>query len=295
MNSVRLKIGGITFRTVADHPCDEIYWEENYGQFFYDQEDGDSVEVSCYYGQLPHISLTDGQKVFDTGLVWAAYKLEDSIAFRLREPGDHPRTYAIAKVETERNRVEVHYSVENLHIGAGGLLPQPLAFPLFQIVMTTLIPRHSGMLLHAAGVAVKGRGLLFLGSSGLGKTTMARLWGKHATILSDERIILRMLNGQAWIHGTPWHGELPEFSPLGVPLDAVFFLGPRGENRVDPINPLQALKTLLAQSSLPVWDSEGLQLAFDLAAGFVDSTELHELSFVPDESAVDFLRCLRQY
>ena len=66
----------------------------------------------------------------------------------------------------------------------------------------------------------EGRGHLFVGQSGAGKSTMARFWAgrEGVRILSDDRIILRQIRGEIWMYGTPWHGEarhaLPEKARL---------------------------------------------------------------------------------
>ena len=70
----------------------------------------------------------------------------------------------------------------------------PLEYPLDELLLQGLLARGRGAEIHACGIADgSGRGLLFVGQSGAGKTTMARLWEgeRGITVLSDDRIILR--------------------------------------------------------------------------------------------------------
>ena len=89
-----------------------------------------------------------------------------------------------------------------------------------------LLAQGRGVLLHASAVKVGGKGILFSGTSGAGKSTMASLWDglENTTVLSDDRVIVREHSGQLWAYGTPWHGSARISSPEAVPLDRIFVL-----------------------------------------------------------------------
>ena len=98
--------------------------------------------------------------------------------------------------------------------------------------MVHLLARGHGVEVHGGGVVMPdGRGWLFVGVSGAGKTTLSRMWCAEpdVRVLSDERIILREEGGEIWMYGTPWHGDGHIAEPGRARLDRVFFLrhGPR--------------------------------------------------------------------
>src|SRR3989449_11671129 len=104
-----------------------------------------------------------------------------------------------------------------------GLPVHPLEYPLDELLLIHLLAAGRGVEVHACGVvAPNGQGYLFVGQSGAGKTTMARLWQKAQAggirILSDDRIILRKSNGTVWMYGTPWHGEAAMACAARAPL-----------------------------------------------------------------------------
>jgi hypothetical protein len=96
-----------------------------------------------------------------------------------------------------------------------------------RVLLCALLPRQGGLLLHASAVvAAKGRGYVFAGRSGSGKTTIARLLDT-ASILNDELCAVRRVKKQGvMVNGTPFWGEMrtgPAY-PEPFRLDALYFL-----------------------------------------------------------------------
>jgi len=164
--------------------------------------------------------------------------------------------------------------------------------PFGELLMVNLLGQGHGALLHALGVSDRGRGLLFVGASGAGKTTLSELYRAHGddvTILSDERVIVTRRAGQFWLSGTPWPGGGFMVSPDTVPLREIFFLehGPRNAMIAD--TPLRLYALLFQQMFLAFWNREALEWAMALADDLVRALPAHRLSFVNDASVIEFL------
>jgi hypothetical protein len=86
-----------------------------------------------------------------------------------------------------------------------------------------LVEREAGLLLHAAGLSRNGRGYVFLGESGAGKSTVARLGEEGgARVLGDEIVAVTSGEGGARLHGTPFGSrERPRCAPGAAPLAAL--------------------------------------------------------------------------
>lgn len=86
----------------------------------------------------------------------------------------------------------------------------------------------NGIFIHGIGLRdMNGKGLLFAGKSGAGKSTTARLWHKHSKVmvLNDDRIIVRKLKNSFFIYGSPWHGDFNDYLLSRIesaPLDKLF-------------------------------------------------------------------------
>jgi hypothetical protein len=137
-----------------------------------------------------------------------------------------------------------------------------------------------------------GKGMLFVGHSGAGKSTMARLWrhGAHVSILSDDRIIVRKKEGVFWMYGTPWHGEGEFASPSGCPVDTIYFLKHAGENKMAKTHEIEAASRLLTCSFPPFWDGKGLRFTLDFLSELGKGVPCRELGFLPDKGVIPFIQ-----
>ncbi len=65
-----------------------------------------------------------------------------------------------------------------------------------------------------------------------------------ATVLNDDRIILRRENKGYKIYGTPWHGEVGECLNRAAAVENIFFLVKSKENRLEPMSKTEAATEL---------------------------------------------------
>ncbi len=134
-----------------------------------------------------------------------------------------------------------------------------------------------------------GYGHLFLGHSGAGKSTTAKLWKGRAGvhILSDDRIILRVRDGQIWMYGTPWHGDAGIASPDCARLSRIYLLEHGSCNEQQPLPPGLAAAELFARSFVPHHSAEGIRFTLDFLDRVAREIPCSVFRFVPDESAVE--------
>lgn len=286
MYKLNLKIADFVFGLNSDLASFSFHIEKPYDKFLC-SEDPDII-VYGHYLNVPRIYLKSENKVFDSGTFWDVYKSDIKTVFVLKEPFHNNHQYCLAVFDP-------NYQNGNVYVlrKSPDILPHPLAFPLFHLLMISLLSKGYGVLVHACGIDDNGNGYLFPGSSTNGKTTMARLWKDEAVVLNDERIVLRQNEGSIWIYGTPWHGEYEGFSPHGVPLNKIFFLHHAETNNISLMKGSSATLRLLTHCFLPYWETEGLQFTVDFCAKLVETIPCYELGFVPDKSIIDFIRCVK--
>jgi hypothetical protein len=169
---------------------------------------------------------------------------------------------------------------------------------VLRIVHTLVLARQGGFLLHSASAIRNGRAFLFAGVSEAGKTTISRLAPPDATLLTDEisyvrkesarkedlrREGVRKHDGGYMAYGTPFTGELAKLGEnVSAPIAALYLLAKGPVNRIDPLAPGEATRSLLANLLFFAQDEELVQATFHSAFEFVSRVPVSRLTFVPD-------------
>jgi hypothetical protein len=167
----------------------------------------------------------------------------------------------------------------------------PLEYPLEDLLFRHLMADHGALLVHACGVSWHGRGYLFVGSSGAGKSTTARLWcAAGATILNDDRVVLEVGKDGVLIHPTPWFGEHPEVGGEAVPLRAVYLLRQGDDVSFEPLRPVSAAALVLAKSFPPLWDRERMDRTLATLGGACQQVPCGWLTVPRDARAVEWVQ-----
>lgn len=173
-----------------------------------------------------------------------------------------------------------------------GLL-RPFHHPQDRAIVVGRFCHLGGVMVHSSCVKVAGRVLLFAGVSGAGKTTMARMWRSHgATVLNDERNLVRVNDGAVWAGASPWHGEDNQVDAATGPLAAVFCLKQATRNSVRPLAGAESVARLLTATFVPVFLPEGLARVMEAWSQIMERVPAFELSFTPDHRALDLCRSI---
>ncbi len=188
---------------------------------------------------------------------------------------------------------------------------------VLRILHSLILAREGGFLVHAASAVRNGRGFLFAGVSGAGKTTIARLAPTEVALLTDEISYIRevrsqesevrrlavnpksqianhksridnrqssIVNRQSYeAFGTPFAGELARVGEnLRAPVAAIYLLAQGPENRIEPVSDVEAAQGLLRSILFFAQDEELVGLVFQSALDFVSRVPVRRLVFTPD-------------
>jgi hypothetical protein len=260
--------------------------EPGYAAFLTDAEP--DVVVESRVGSLPDLGAWE--PVFDSNAVWRLYRQDGRWAVQLSSP--ERGAYRVGIFSSGFLNGEIHSTGDSAAVPE----PFPLQFPLAELLMIHLLACGRGLLLHACAVRDGDDGVLFAGVSGAGKSTMASLWREHsgATLLSDDRVILREHEDGFWIYGTPWHGDAGAASPERARLRRIFLLRHGPENRAIPLLEAQAGAALLVRAFPTFWDPPGMEFTLQLMDRLSRGTPAYALDFVPDGSVVKYVRSLSE-
>jgi hypothetical protein len=277
------RIGGITFGLFAESGM-RLALEHELDDFAVGRADCD---IRIQVGWAEKLEKPSCKASFDSGGLWSVYKVPGGHQFYFSTPFLGLSPYKAAWFDEEFTAGRVELFQEYFHADAP---VYPMEYPLDELLMIHRLSRGEGVEVHGVGIVDEaGCGHLFLGHSGAGKSTTARLWEsrKGIHILSDDRIILRPQNGGIWMYGTPWHGDAGIASPRSARLSEIYLLEHAGSNELIPLARGRAAAELLARSFVPYHSAEGLDFALRLADQVASETPCSVFRFVPDESAVE--------
>ncbi|MDP3879111.1 MAG: hypothetical protein Q8Q07_02235 [Dehalococcoidales bacterium] len=282
---LNLSLGGIIFSLVSNCSPD-LTLSYNHEAFVVSGGEPD-VLLQAEYGSVPDLEFEDA--LFQTNGVWRLFKSGGKLVyyFHAWELDDTP--YKIAVMEPDFQAGTIYSRATE---SKKDKCFSPLNYPLDELLIAGRLSRGNGILVHACGVECRGRGLLFLGTSGAGKTTLSRLWDGESgiTIFSDDRIIVRDMGDSYQMYGTPWHGDAEIASPLSVPLESIFFLVHDQKNRLTPVQPVDAASRILVRSFPTFWDAGGMDYTLGLCERLSSKVPCFELGFLPDKRVIDLLR-----
>ena len=148
-------------------------------------------------------------------------------------------------------------------------------------------------LFHAAVVTFRGKGYMFLGKSGTGKSTHVRLWLRYndgSELLNDDNPVVRISGDSAVVYGSPWSGKTPCYKNESSPLGGIVLLSQAPFNKIERLRGVSAYAALVPSISGKRWEREiadGLHFTENALAGNVP---VWYLECLPDEGAAKLCR-----
>lgn len=231
MNRRYYQVGGITIQVESDLPFQETTFLPKFGAFRVNGPGEDTVSIRHHFS-LPDPPGTDEGELLYRKPPWVIRRNGATYTYQMVGAGEgSPIMTGVFSRDYARGEI---YSSDDANFRRGNLGSLTM-FPTDQVLLSPLAAERGGFLLHAAGMVIDGKGLLFIGHSEAGKSTTVTMLREMGEILCDDRILVRPGPDGFSIHGTWSHGTVSEVSPGSAPLLALMILEKSGENRIVPL------------------------------------------------------------
>lgn len=217
---------------------------QNYEPFVTEDSD-DCVFEASYIDLMPDTSAkqvvykgtpTEGYSQYHL------YTLNDGWMIEMSEPGTDR---ILSTIFCDRQFTQAHFHIID-----------DVVYCLNNVMMmmfTFATARKSTLLVHASVTMHQGKGYLFFGKSGTGKSTHSQLWMKNiedCELLNDDNPALRIGNdGIVRVYGTPWSGKTPCYRNLVVPVGAIVDLHQAKQNAIKRQTLFEAYTSLFVSYS----------------------------------------------
>ena len=166
---------------------------------------------------------------------------------------------------------------------------------VLRIVHTLLLAREGGFLLHAASAVRDGEAYIFTGRSGAGKTTLSSMAPPDVTLLTDEISYVRKSATGYTAYGTPFAGELAKAGEnVSAPIAAVYLLVQGPENRLEPIDEAEAVRTLMRNILFFAQDEGTVQSVFKSACAFAAAVPMYRMIFTRSSESWQLIGAAKQ-
>ncbi len=279
--------GGIQFSIHAqNYP---VVWGNTYRTFFRNGDPRCVVWANCRSRIEDPFAAHD--PLFKANS-WCLYDSPHGRALVRRDFGVNPVVNTAIDVDPDFRlaRMQILDRESDRSTETGSFAP-PLEPPWGVLLTVMILGKDSGIAVHSCGVDDSGKGYLFAGESGRGKSTMASLWDREARVLNDERIVVAAKDGRFWLHSTPWHGTYRQVTAQSVPLSKLFLIRHGSQNRVTRISPGPVAAGILPRCFLPIWDKAAMDNTLAFCSKLAQNIPCYDLEFVPNTSVLETVRC----
>lgn len=228
----------------------------------------------------PYVEEINGVRIKNRDDFWDVYKDNEDLYISTIFPLSSEKKKAILKFSLETNIWDLWFEGNDNTV-------DPMEYPLDGLILYYLTVIHGDIMIHASGVNKSGRGYIFSGVSGKGKTTMAKLWEScGASVIHDDRLIVRKIGNSFRMFNTPVYND---DVPADSQVNSIFIIAHGYSNKVNHIKGAGAVSLVMANCIQHNWGTELISRLLNSVSLLCDSVPVKRLSFTPDNSVVTYI------
>ena len=269
----------------------KLYPSPSQKHFITDNKDYD-LAVNVFRGQVvvkeeasavfraPYIEEINGMRIKKSDEFWTVYRLGDYILVRTTCPVSKEYKEALLVIRPEEKSWDIIIDSSSHEI-------DPLCYPVDGLLLYYLTALNNDIFIHGSGINHKGRGYLFSGMSGKGKTTMAGLFKQAGSeVIHDDRLIIRQKDDTVFMYNTPvYEGDSFRKSELS----SIYIIDHGENNYSSRISHSDAVATVMSNCIQHHWDTGLIGKLTGSILKMVNLVDVKTLQFVPDSTIISFI------
>jgi len=289
LHNIPISIANILIELSSPLSAAELGIEGRLGPFrAVDTPEKPLARVALRWEESENVPVPRGELIYDPGSIWKMYRAGPDYyaALTYQSEGRAARAQSVLRANPAWDDLTLtEYRTSGswrslLNIGAG------------ELILRTAILFTGGLVFHSSGLDDNGKGIVFIGHSGAGKSTQVGLWSREPGVIAmnDDRIAVRMEAGGPMCYGTPWGGTADIARNHAAPLAALIVLEQAPENAIQPLAPAAAAPLLTARAFLPYWDQSLVLRAMANLNAILERVPVYRLRCRPETAVIPLVR-----
>ncbi len=285
------EIAGLTVQVESDLPITDTTFEHKFAAFEVEGPGPDTIVVRHHFGLRAIDEGALGPEVYRAP-PWVIYRSPEQITYLMGGAGDDERECVVV-ANAAHTAIDIFNGKGREEYYREGGVSALTLLPTDQIVLARVLADRKACFLHSCGVIVDGRGLLFVGHSEAGKSTMMTMLAAEGEALCDDRNVVRLWDDEIRVHGCWSHGEVPIVSAASAPLGAVLFLHKTTTNRIVRLSAgEEILRHLLPCVIKPLVTADWWESTLDVVEHITKDVPCYIVEFDKSGAVVTLLRDL---
>jgi hypothetical protein len=228
----------------------------------------------------PFVEEKDGIVIQNNPDFWSVWKADSTLYIKTIFPLSDTSKEAVLKFSLDNMEWDLWIETDNA-------ITDPFEFPLDGLILYYLTAINNDIMIHASGVSYAGKGFLFSGVSGKGKSTLSGLWESYgAKVIHDDRLILRKTRVGYMMFNTPVYDN---DAPADYQLNRIFIIEHGSENRLIQVKESAAVSQVMANCIQHTWDPIIISRLLQSISEMCKIIPIFRLSFKPEISVIDHI------
>lgn len=163
----------------------------------------------------------------------------------------------------------------------------PFIHPLGTLIFQYALINKNSFYIHGSGINFNGKGLIFTGKSGFGKTTISDIFHHGGMpVINDDRLIIRKTTDSYMMFNSPLKNVT---EPRQSNINYIFSIYHSNKNIVEKISGMEAFRKVVPNIIQHNVDKSFISKLSDNYSDFIKRFPVYSLGFVPDKKIIPFI------
>ena len=291
MRNYNLNIAGYRIRFEAEADGADLVSSSRFRKYITNDKEYDitilihSGKYTLTFGaqkvfSAPYVEEINGIRIKKKDDFWAVYTDREDLFITTDFPLSQEKKRAVLKFSLSSNKWEMWFEHEENIV-------DPMEYPLDGLILYYLTVIHNDIMIHASGINHEGKGYVFSGISGKGKTTMTRLWDSAgAKIIHDDRLIIRRKGDSHRMFNTPVYNN---DDPSDSAVTKIFIIEHGPANKLAPVSGANAVTRIMSNCIQHNWSPEIINRLLNSVGTLCENVQVEILYFRPERSVIDYI------